>query len=72
MPIKKPICFEFHDVIIYKPCTMANKLLIALEDVVLSFGGKPLFQGINLFVNEGDKICLVGKNGAGKTTSDAA
>ena len=47
---------------------MAGKLLIGLEDVHLSYGGKPLFAGVNLFINEGDKICLVGKNGAGKTT----
>ena len=47
---------------------MANKLILGLEDVHLTFGGKPLFEGINLYINEGDKICLVGKNGAGKTT----
>lgn len=47
---------------------MARRLLISLEEVLLTFGGKPLFESINLYVNEGDKICLVGKNGAGKTT----
>ncbi len=47
---------------------MARRLLISVEEALLSFGGKPLFEGINLYINEGDKICLVGKNGAGKTT----
>ncbi len=47
---------------------MANRLLIGIEEAFLSFGGKPLFEGINLYINEGDKICLVGKNGVGKTT----
>jgi ATP-binding cassette subfamily F protein uup len=47
---------------------MANRLLISLEEAHLSFGGKSLFEGINLYINEGDKICLVGKNGSGKTT----
>jgi ATP-binding cassette subfamily F protein uup len=45
-----------------------SRLLIGLTDVMLTFGGKPLFEGLNLSVIEGDKICLVGKNGAGKTT----
>jgi ATP-binding cassette subfamily F protein uup len=47
---------------------MAPRNLISLEDVTLTFGGKPLFEKIKLTINDGDKICLVGKNGAGKTT----
>ncbi len=47
---------------------MANCVLLSLEDITLSFGGKPLFDGLTLHVNEGDRICLVGKNGVGKTT----
>lgn len=47
---------------------MNARVLISLEDIRLSFGGKPLFDALNLHVCEGDKICLVGKNGAGKTT----
>lgn len=47
---------------------MAERVLIGLEDVFLTFGGKPLFKGLHMHISEGDKICLVGKNGAGKTT----
>lgn len=47
---------------------MAERLLISLENAVLNFGGKPLFDGLSMHICEGDKICLVGKNGAGKTT----
>src|ERR1700730_2563621 len=47
---------------------MAERVLISLEEVHLTFGGKPLFEGLRLHISEGDKICLVGKNGAGKTT----
>ena len=47
---------------------MGARVLVSLEDVTLSFGGKPLFESIRLHVAEGEKICLVGKNGAGKTT----
>jgi ATP-binding cassette subfamily F protein uup len=45
-----------------------SRVLISLEDVVLKFGGKPLFDGVRMHICEGDKICLVGRNGAGKTT----
>ena len=47
---------------------MADRLLLSLEEIRLSFGGKPLFEGLSLHLMEGDKISLVGKNGAGKTT----
>jgi ABC transport system ATP-binding/permease protein len=47
---------------------MAERLILNLEDISLTFGGKPLFEGLHMQVLEGDKICLVGKNGAGKTT----
>ena len=47
---------------------MADRVLISLEDIYLTFGGKPLFEGLKMHIAEGDKICLVGKNGAGKTT----
>ena len=47
---------------------MANRLVLALEDIILSFGGKPLFEGLNFHLLEDDRISLVGKNGAGKTT----
>jgi len=47
---------------------MAERVMISLEDIVLTFGGKPLFEGLRIHINESDKICLIGKNGAGKTT----
>ncbi len=47
---------------------MANRVLLALEDITLTMGAKLLFEGLNLHILEGDKICLVGRNGAGKTT----
>lgn len=47
---------------------MSERVLVSLEDVRITFGGKPLFDGIRVHICEGDKICLVGRNGAGKTT----
>ncbi|MBY0407581.1 MAG: ATP-binding cassette domain-containing protein, partial [Rickettsiales bacterium] len=47
---------------------MADRVLLSLDDITLSFGGKPLFEGLRIHIAEGDKICLIGRNGAGKTT----
>jgi ATP-binding cassette subfamily F protein uup len=47
---------------------MAPPPLLALRDVRLTFGGKPLFEGVTTWVAKGDKTCLVGRNGSGKST----
>lgn len=41
---------------------------LTLENISKSYGEKTLFEGINLQINQGEKIALVAKNGAGKTT----
>ena len=42
--------------------------LFSLQDVRLTFGARPLFTGLELYINPGDKICLIGRNGSGKST----
>jgi ATP-binding cassette subfamily F protein uup len=42
--------------------------LFYLKEAELSFGGKPLFSGISFQVSAEDKVCLVGRNGSGKST----
>ena len=42
--------------------------MISVEGLKVEFGVKPLFQDINFVVNDRDRIALVGKNGAGKST----
>ncbi|MCE3230546.1 MAG: elongation factor 3 [Alphaproteobacteria bacterium] len=42
--------------------------LISLRDISLSFGGNPLFKGLFNNITKGDKTCLVGRNGCGKST----
>ena len=42
--------------------------MLRLENIHLNFAQRPIFNGIDLFIGEEDKIGLVGKNGAGKTT----
>lgn len=47
---------------------MAPPPLLSLRDVRLTFGGKPLFEGVTAWIGRGDKTCLVGRNGSGKST----
>ncbi|MDD5586255.1 MAG: ATP-binding cassette domain-containing protein [Alphaproteobacteria bacterium] len=47
---------------------MAATLLLNVQNAVIRFGDKVLFEDLNFNIREGEKICLVGKNGAGKTT----
>jgi ATP-binding cassette subfamily F protein uup len=47
---------------------MARAPLLQLSDISLTFGGDPLFDGLSLAVQEGDRIALVGRNGSGKST----
>ncbi len=42
--------------------------LVSLQDVNVSFGGPLLLEGINLSVDRGERVCLVGRNGTGKST----
>jgi ATP-binding cassette subfamily F protein uup len=42
--------------------------LITLRDVSISFGAEPLLDRLNLTVAAGERICLLGRNGVGKTT----
>ncbi len=43
-------------------------LLLNLQDIHLTFGGKPVLEGANLMLHENDRMCLVGRNGSGKST----
>ena len=42
--------------------------IYTIKGAKLSFGLNPLFTGVDLYINRGDKICLVGRNGCGKST----
>ena len=42
--------------------------MISIDNLTVEFGVKPLFHDVNFVVNDRDRIALVGKNGAGKST----
>jgi len=42
--------------------------LINLRNISLAFGGPPLLEDISLRIAKGERICLLGRNGTGKST----
>ena len=42
--------------------------MVSLDNVTVSFSGTELFSGVSFLINPKERVGLVGKNGAGKTT----
>ncbi|WP_428743357.1 ABC-F family ATP-binding cassette domain-containing protein [Tenacibaculum sp.] len=42
--------------------------MISVDTLAVEFGGSALFSDVSFTINENDKIALMGKNGAGKST----
>ncbi len=47
---------------------MARAPLLQLNEISLTFGGDPVFDGLSLVIQPGDRVALVGRNGSGKST----
>ena len=43
--------------------------LIRFEDISLAFGEQTILKDANLVIDEGERVCLIGRNGAGKSTT---
>lgn len=46
---------------------MADTIL-NVQDLRAGYGGKPVLQGVNLSVREGEIVAVIGRNGVGKST----
>ena len=42
--------------------------MLSVENLKVKFSVEPLFEGVSFVVNDKERVCLVGKNGAGKST----
>ncbi|MEX2525026.1 MAG: ATP-binding cassette domain-containing protein [Gammaproteobacteria bacterium] len=42
--------------------------LLTLTDISLAYGHQPLLQNVNFSIDRGERVCLVGRNGTGKST----
>lgn len=47
---------------------MVAPLVLSVHDMMITFGGRPLFDHLSFNIHKQDRICLIGRNGAGKTT----
>ncbi|MDR0340547.1 MAG: ATP-binding cassette domain-containing protein [Puniceicoccales bacterium] len=50
------------------PTPKVDRRLVALEKVALGYGDRTVLGSVNLQINEGDRIALLGANGNGKST----
>ena len=50
------------------PTPFTRHEMISIDNLKVEFGVKPLFDNVNFVINDKDRIALVGKNGAGKST----
>jgi len=53
--------------IIYQQKRQAGDQILQIENLSYSLNGTPLFRGLDLFVNKGDKIAFLSKEGLAKT-----
>ena len=42
--------------------------ILSLHSINIAFGGPPLLENVSLDIHKGQRICFLGRNGAGKST----
>ena len=47
---------------------MTNQVALSVNDVHVRYGDAEVLRGVNIKVNVGEAVTLIGANGAGKTT----
>jgi ABC transport system ATP-binding/permease protein len=48
--------------------TIDDMALIGMQDISVGFGGYPLLEHMSFQIEQGERICLLGRNGVGKST----
>ena len=43
-------------------------MLLSAEHISINFGSRQLLEDVNFYLNEGDKVGIIGINGTGKST----
>jgi len=61
-PQDKHLAFRFI------PKSQSGEMVLTVEELSKSFNAAPLFENVNFNILKGDRIGLIGANGAGKTT----
>jgi ATP-binding cassette subfamily F protein uup len=47
---------------------VAGRHLLSLKDVSLAFGGPAVLDTVSMNISSGDRACITGRNGEGKST----
>jgi ATP-binding cassette, subfamily F, member 3 len=61
-PERKRVRFSFPD------CAKSGRMVLELKDVSKAYGSRHVFNHVNLHLERGDRIALIGPNGVGKST----
>lgn len=48
--------------------SLHSRCLLQARDASIALGGKPVLQGVNFAMEPGERVCLAGGNGCGKTS----
>ena len=43
-------------------------VLLRLQDISLAYGARPLLKNVTFAISKGERVCLVGRNGEGKSS----
>lgn len=47
---------------------MHDNIILSTEDLSAGYGGKPVLQGVDMTIHEGEIVAVIGRNGVGKST----
>ena len=61
-PERKRVRFTFPS------CAKSGRTVLDLKDVRKAYGDRVVFSGVNVHIERGDRIALIGPNGTGKST----